>query len=116
MARLQQPMQYDLQELMRRVSEDSRRLRDVEDRLEMAENRIATFEKSSLEKEQQHEERLGHLEIDLKNILRAVEDIKASLERLSRLSEMFAKKSELKQVERMAELLLAVKEGESGEY
>ena len=110
MAKLQQgASSYDVQELMRRISEGSRRLRDVEDRLEILESRVAAFERSGLEKEQEHGERITRLEVDLKNFLKTVEELRLSVERLSRLTDRFAKKSELKEVERMAQLLLDVK-------
>lgn len=98
-------MSLIMQELVRRSNEESRRLRVLEQRLQTLEQRSVTGEESSSAKLKKINDKLIELETAMKMQSDETLKIKTNLDRIIKQSDNFARKSDVKEIEKMFELL-----------
>ncbi|MBI4018456.1 MAG: hypothetical protein HY368_02505 [Candidatus Aenigmarchaeota archaeon] len=94
-----------LQELVRRSSEFSSRMRMLEQRLDAVEGRLASLESSSLERTKKVNTKFVEADVTLRNLNDEVLRIKNVLEKINRQIGKFARKRDVREVEKMLELL-----------
>ncbi len=99
-----------LQELVRRSNEDSRRLRGLEQRLDAIENRINNFENSGLEKTKKINSKFAEFELSMKTISEELMKLSAGIEKINKQVNKFARKQDLKEIERMLDLISPLKQ------
>ncbi len=98
-----------IQELVRRANEEGRRLRSLEQRMEVVESRTNTLETTALLRQRKINDKLNELELQIKNISDDVIRVRNIIEKISRQSGKFAKKSDVQEIERMFDLLSPVR-------
>lgn len=94
-----------LQELVRRTGELGSRMRMLEQRLDAAESRLSSTESSSMEKSKKAVAKLVETEIALKNVNDEILRLRNALEKINRQIGNFARKRDVREVEKMMELL-----------
>ena len=94
-----------IHELIRKNSEDTRRLRSIEQRLDMIENRMSSLEAGSLERSKKFNTKTSEAELSLKSLGDEISRLKNNLEKINRQISKFARKSDIKEMERMMDLL-----------
>ncbi|MDI6721472.1 MAG: hypothetical protein QMD85_03715 [Candidatus Aenigmarchaeota archaeon] len=99
-----------IHELIRKNSEDTRRLRNIEQRLDMIENRMNSLEESSLDRTKKLNAKASETDAALKNLSDEMSKIRNNLEKINRQVNKFARKQDIKEMERMMELLTPLKE------
>ena len=97
--------QMILRELVRRSNDEGRRLRDVENRLIALEERVNSIESSVALFGRRNSERASDVEAKLKVIDDDLIKLKNVIERISRQWDKVATRRELKEMERMLDLL-----------
>lgn len=103
-------VQVILQELVRRANEDSRRLRAIEQKLQAMENRVISIEDSSLDKTKKNNQKFAEIEINTRNANDEMLKLKTSMERFARQINSFARRKDVKEIEKMFELLNPIRE------
>jgi len=99
-----------MQELVRRSNEDSRRLRGLEQRLDAIENRINNFENSSLDRNKKFNSKFAELDLSIKTLTEEILKVNSGLEKINRQVNKFARKQDLKEIERMLDLISPLKQ------
>ena len=99
-----------MQELVRRSNEDSRRLRGLEQRLDAIENRINNFENASIERTKKANGKFAELDLSIKTLSEELMKIANSLEKINKQVNKFARKQDLKEIERMLDLISPLKQ------
>src|SRR3989338_6175933 len=99
-----------MQELVRRSNEDSRRLRGLEQRLDAIENRINNFENASIERTKKANGKFAELDLSIKTLSEELMNIANSLEKINKQVNKFARKQDLKEIERMLDLISPLKQ------
>lgn len=99
-----------IHELIRKNSEDTRRLRSIEQRLDMIENRMSSLEAGSLERAKKFSTKTSEAETSLKALGDEISRLKNSLEKINRQINKFARKRDIKEMEKMMDLLNPVNE------
>ncbi|MEM7819387.1 MAG: hypothetical protein QXD48_00995 [Candidatus Aenigmatarchaeota archaeon] len=99
-----------VQELVRRSNEDTRRLRSIEQRLDALENKISNIEEISLERTKKANAKFAEVDVSIKNINDELIKIKNVLDKINRQINDFARKKDLKEIERMFDLLSPLKQ------
>ncbi|MBI5061260.1 MAG: hypothetical protein HZB67_03020 [Candidatus Aenigmarchaeota archaeon] len=94
-----------LQELVRRSNEESRRLRSVEQRLFAMESRLQSVETSVAAYTRKTNEKLATFEASIKMQDEIAAKIKTAMEKLSKQTDKYARKSEIKEIEKMFDLV-----------
>lgn len=94
-----------LHELIRKNGEDTRRLRSIEQRLDMIENRMNSLEAANLDRAKKFGAKISEMESMLKNAVDELTRTRNSLEKINRQIVKFARKSDIKEMERMMDLL-----------
>ena len=99
-----------IQELVRRSNEDSRRLRELEQRIQAMEDRTSSTEETNLERIK----KLNHKLSDVDNTIRGMNiDISRlinNIEKINKQASTFARRRDIKEVERMFELLSPIRQ------
>ena len=101
--------QIVLQELVRRSNDDVRRLRELEQRIQVVESRSISLENTMLQKTKNHERKLAELEVAIKNFNDEVERMRALIDKINKQMNKLARKREIKELEKMLELLTPTK-------
>lgn len=99
-----------MQELVRRSNEDSRRLRGLEQRLDAIENRINNFENSILEKNKRANSKFAEIDLSIKTLTEEIMKLSNSMEKINKQVNKFARKQDLKEIERMLDLISPLKQ------
>ena len=94
-----------LHELIRKNGEDTRRLRSIEQRLDMIENRMNSLEATNLDRAKKFGAKISEMESTLKTAVDELTRTRNSLEKINRQIVKFARKSDIKEMERMMDLL-----------
>ena len=103
-------MQMILQELVRRTNDHARRLRSVEDKVQTIEDRLNSTEENIIDKTKKMNERFADIEATLKNISDELTKLKNSSEKINKQAADFARKRDIKELERMFELLNPIRQ------
>ena len=93
------------QELMRRVNEDSRRIRDLEQKLESLEGKTVNLENVVLQRFKSQDGRMNESSVKIKELDEALMFLKANVDKINKQMERVALKVEVKELERAFELL-----------
>ena len=104
MARDEGKLTLIIQELVRRSNEETRRLRDLEQRLLALETRYRNLETSTMLKTKKLSDRMIEIDAAMKMQNELITKLKVSIEKFSKQIDKFATKTDLKEVERMVEL------------
>lgn len=99
-----------LHELIRKNGEDTRRLRSIEQRLDMMENRMNSLEAAGLDRAKKFGSKISEMESALKSVADELSRTRNSLEKINRQIVKFARKSDIKEMERMMDLLNPVED------
>lgn len=94
-----------IQELVRRANETTRRTRTIEQRMEASDIKQTSFEESVNERLDSLGKKLKEIESKTEDIGIEIIKLKSSLDKLNKQSEGFARRREVKEIERMFELL-----------
>lgn len=99
-----------LQEILRRSNAEVTRLRDLEQRLDSLENRVASIEEVSLERMEKSNEKFVDINATLRNMSDDILRMRNNLEKINRQINKFARKRDVKEIEKMFELLSPLKQ------
>ncbi|MBI2579380.1 MAG: hypothetical protein HYW27_00580 [Candidatus Aenigmarchaeota archaeon] len=99
-----------LHELISKNGEDTRRLRSIEQRLDMMENRMNSLEAAGLDRAKKFGSKISEMESALKSVADELSRTRNSLEKINRQIVKFARKSDIKEMERMMDLLNPVED------
>ena len=99
-----------MQELVRRSNEYSRRLRGLEQRLDAIENRINNFENSSLDRNKKVNLKFAEMDLSIKTLTEELMKVNGGLEKINKQVNKFARKQDLKEIERMLDLISPLKQ------
>jgi len=99
-----------MQELVRRSNEDSRRLRSLEQRLDGIENRINNFENGMLDRNKKVNQKFAELDLSMKTIGEEMMKLSAGIEKINKQVIKFARKQDLKEIERMLDLISPIRQ------
>ncbi len=97
-----------LQELVRRSNEESRRLRSLEQRLFSIDSRIKSLESSTTLYSRKTSEKLTSFEASIKLQEEISMKLRATIDKLSKQADKYARKSDIKEMEKMFDLLSPV--------
>ncbi len=103
-------VQMILQELVRRTNDELLRVRNLEDRTQSLEERTSSIEVLSLERTRKANDKFAELDVSIRNMSDEVAKLKNVVEKISRQIDKFALKRDVKEVERMFDLLSSPKE------
>ena len=101
----QDKYQLIIQELVRRSNDEIRRLRELEQRIQIVENRSNTLENIFLEKTKKYEKKLAELDIAIKEFNDEVSRMKGIIDKVNKQMNKLARKREIRELEKMLELL-----------
>ena len=99
-----------MQELVRRSNEDSRRLRSLEQRLDGIENRINNFENGMLDRNKKVNQKFAELDLSMKTVGEEMMKLSAGIEKINKQVSKFARKQDLKEIERMLDLISPIRQ------
>lgn len=94
-----------LQELVRRSTEMNTRMRMLEQRFDGVESRLASVESSSMERTKKTNVKYVEIDVTLRNLNDEILRIKNNLEKINRQVGKFARKRDVREIEKMMELL-----------
>lgn len=97
--------QVIISELVRRSNEDTRRLRALEQRMDALETRLASVEDTSLDKAKKVHLHFTELDESVKRLGEEMITLKNSLDKINKQINNFARKRDIKEIERMLDLL-----------
>jgi hypothetical protein len=102
--------QVILQELVRRSNEETRRMRNIEQRLDALEDKINVLVQTTSERAKRSNTKIADMEAVMKNISNDLANANANIERITKSMAKFAQKRDLKEIERMMELMSPIRE------
>ncbi len=107
-----EPANYGVivQELVRRSNEDSRRLRALEQRLDSIEGRINNFENSMIDKTKKTNAKFAEHDLSIRTLNDELTRLNNSLEKINKQIAKFARKQDLKEIERMLDLISPIRQ------
>ena len=103
-------IQMILQELVRRTNDELLRVRTLEDRIQSLEERTGSVEVLSLERTKKTNDKFAELDVSIRNMSDEIVRLKNMVEKISRQIDKFALKRDVKEVEKMFDLLSPVKQ------
>ncbi len=98
-------MNIIVQELVRRANEDSRRLRILEQRMDMNESKLSTLEDTSNKKFSNTKKKLEELKKEILTINERLEKTETAIKRIEDKLSKTARKADIKEFEKMIEIL-----------
>jgi K+/H+ antiporter YhaU regulatory subunit KhtT len=107
--------QIIIKELVRRSNDELRRVRELENRFRLMEDKATSIESMLLEKMKKIDSKFVEMEADIKNISEDLVKIKSNLETINRHMNRFAMKRDLREIERMFDLLSPSKRAQEQE-
>ena len=102
--------QIILQELVRRSNEESRRMRQIEQRLDAIEDKLNVLVEGTNERAKRTNTKIVDSEVMLKNLSNDLANANANIERITKSMAKFAQKRDLKEIERMLDLISPLKQ------
>ena len=99
-----------LQELIRRTNRSERRLRIIEQRTQALESRLSSAEDANFKQGKDIKKNVIDLEINLKTSNDRLTKLESDMSKVADQTKNFAKRSEIKEVEAMFELLNPIKQ------
>jgi len=102
--------QMIIQELVRRSNEEARRLRSLEQRMDALESRTASLEENIIEKMKKANSKFTDFDVALKSLTDEITTLKNSLDRINKQINKFARKRDIKEIEKMFELLSPIRQ------
>ncbi len=99
-----------LQEMLRRSNAEMTRLRDLEQRLDSLENRLGSLEEVSLERMEKSTDKFIDVNATLRNVNDEIFRMRNNLEKINRQINKFARKRDIREIEKMFELLSPLKQ------
>ena len=99
-----------VQELVRRSNEDARRLRALEQRLDAMESRINSFENNNIDRVKKNNSKFAELDVSVRSINDELMKMANNLDKINRQIVKFARKQDLKEIERMLDLISPIKQ------
>lgn len=106
----QNKMQLILQELVRRTNNELMRIRNLEDSVTNIEERLGSLEDTSLQRTKRFNEKFAELDVAIRNLSDETAKIKNLLEKVSKQLSNVALKRDVKELERMFDLLSPVRQ------
>ncbi|MBI2075998.1 MAG: hypothetical protein HYT72_01980 [Candidatus Aenigmarchaeota archaeon] len=103
-------IQMILQELVRRTNDELLRVRNLEDRIQSLEERTSSIEELSLERTRKANDKFAELDVSIRNMSDEIVRLKNTVEKIGRQIDKFALKRDIKEVEKMFDLLSPVKQ------
>jgi hypothetical protein len=103
-------VQVIMQELVRRSNEDARRLRAIEQRLEALESRINTMENASIDRIKKNNTKYAEIDVSLRSMGDEIVKMENALDKIGRQMPKLARKQDLKEVERMLDLISPIRQ------
>jgi uncharacterized protein (DUF342 family) len=100
--------QVILQELVRRSNEESRRMRTIEQRLDALEDKLNVLVAGTNERAKRTNQKLADSDAVMKAMSNDIANVKASVERITKSMAKFAQRRDLKEIERMLDLISPV--------
>ncbi len=97
--------QVIISELVRRSNEDTRRLRVLEQKMDALETRMSSLEDSSLDKAKKTHLHFTELDESVKRLNEEMITLKNTLDKINKQINNFARKRDIKEIERMLDLL-----------
>jgi hypothetical protein len=97
--------QVIISELVRRSNEDTRRLRILEQRMDAIETRLASAEESVLDKTKKNHLKFTELDQSIRRLSEDMITIKNTLDKINKQIGNFARKRDIKEIERMLDLM-----------
>ena len=106
------PTNYSVivQELVRRSNEDSRRMRAVEQKLDSMENRLSNSENTSIERTKKMNSKFAELDVTIRSLTDELTKLNGNLDKLNKQAIKFARKQDLKEIERMLDLISPIRQ------
>ncbi|MFC2143714.1 hypothetical protein ACFLQN_04925, partial [Candidatus Aenigmatarchaeota archaeon] len=101
--------QVIIQELVRRTNDTNLRLRGVEQRVQSLEERTNVIEENTMQKMKKINDKFFDLDASFRNLNDEISIVKNTLEKINRQITKVAFKKDVKEVERMFDLLSPVK-------
>ena len=102
--------QIILQELVRRSNEETRRMRNIEQRLDALEDKLNVLVEGTNERNKRMNTKIADIEVTLKNMSNDLANANANIERITKSMAKFAQKRDLKEIERMLDLISPIRE------
>ena len=102
--------QVILQELIRRSNEETRRLKSVEQRMDSLEDKVNILVENDIERTKKANTRIADIDVNMKDLLNEVTNLKTNVDKISRQLAKFAQKRDLKEIEHLIELITPVPE------
>ena len=99
-----------MQELVRRSNDETRRLRELEQRLQNVEERATNLENMNIEKAKRLSEKLSEMEITTRSMSDEIAKLQNALERINKQVGKFARKRDIREIEKMFDLLSPIKQ------
>ncbi len=99
-----------LQELVRRSNDETRRLREIESRLQNVEERATYLENTNIEKTKKLNDKLADMELMIRGLNDEIAKLENALERINKQVGKFARKRDIREIEKMFDLLSPVKQ------
>lgn len=99
-----------LQELIRRTNRSERRLRIIEQRTQALESRLSSAEDANFKQGKDIKKEVIDLDINVKTFNDRLTKLESDMNKVSEQTRNFAKRSEIKEVEAMFELLNPIKQ------
>ncbi|MFH0832104.1 MAG: hypothetical protein V1900_00050 [Candidatus Aenigmatarchaeota archaeon] len=94
-----------LQELVKRTNDINRRVRSLEDKIQIQENRTKSLEETSLEKIRKINSKFTEADAILKSLSDDVTKIKNNMDKMNKQAVRYAMKKDVKELETMLDLL-----------
>lgn len=101
----EQNYQVIISELVRRSNEDTRRLRVLEQRMDAIETRLSAAEESVLDKTKKNHLHFTEQDQSIRRLSEDMITIKNTLDKINKQIMNFARKRDIKEIERMLDLM-----------
>jgi uncharacterized coiled-coil protein SlyX len=99
-----------LQELVRRTNDESRRMRELEQRVQAVEGRTASLEETNLERIKKLNGKLSDIDKTIRDMSIDIVRLINNIEKINKQINTFARRRDIKEVERMFDLLSPIRQ------
>jgi len=103
-------MQMITQEIVRRTNDHGRRLRTTEDKILTIEDKLNSMEENLIEKTKKINDRFTEMEANVNNMNDQLMRLNNNMEKINKQITNFARKRDIKELERMFELLNPIRQ------
>ncbi|MCX6815663.1 MAG: hypothetical protein NT120_02335 [Candidatus Aenigmarchaeota archaeon] len=102
--------QVILQELVRRSNEETRRLRMLEQKMDSLDDKLNSLLENNTERTKKINTKTAEVDVSLKNLSNEILNLKVNVDKINKQLVKFAQRRDLKEIERMLELLSPLRE------